>query len=194
MFGTTFDTGVFNLEARDVPGGQVRELRAFCIDLKQAAPMAWTAYDDVSLDMGPKPYGAAEAYPMGMVRAMEIMELWGRNYASVDTDVEAAAFQIAIWEIIFDDGADILSGDIQIVVATGDPGTAAALAQTWVDALDGTGPMNFGLRALVNDDYQGFVYDGEEGATSPIPEPLTMATALIGLCGLGSYVRRRTVA
>jgi hypothetical protein len=112
---------------------------AFCLEPDQEIPSgANVAYTVVDLPSAPP-----EISPRGMMgaaKADQIRELWGRFRAAVGTDnVKAAAFQIAIWELVCDSGKDLAAG--AFTADTSNP-TAVAIknqAQAWLDQVNGAG-------------------------------------------------------
>ena len=138
----------------------------FCIDIAQDIfsnqTVTWSV---TSLADAPTP-GTA----MGQTNANLIAELWYNDYAQVGTsNSNAAAFQVAIWEIInggisnlsFNPATATLSNGTLKVTETADPDTLST-AYTWLqqlnlEQLNGNGPTAPGLIALTSSDYQDYV-------------------------------------
>jgi hypothetical protein len=79
---------------------------SFCID-----PWHWSAngpqtYNLVSLDLAPKPPG-----PMGATAALQIEQLWQQYYSPAISNINAAALQIKIWQIV---DAAVAGGTFQL--------------------------------------------------------------------------------
>ncbi len=151
---------------------------AFCLELTQTIqePNSYT-YKAVPLADAPGANGPF-TNPLGATGASQVSELWGNWYSTLDFNdaTQMAAFQIAIWEIVYDSNL-ILNGagdSLQIGVAP----AVAVLAQTYLDAVDGSGPFA-ALDALTNPDVQDQV----------VPTP--GAFALLGIGGLFAARRRR---
>ena len=101
---------------------------AFCIEVDQELPsspnIAYTVTDLAAL-------GA---------KADQLKELWGRFRSSVGTDnTKAAAFQMAVWEIVSDSGKNLTAGIFKADTTTPTGAAVAAQAQSWLNALTGTG-------------------------------------------------------
>jgi hypothetical protein len=173
--GASFSTLYSGVNNFTVLGGDPTELapafRAFCIDLNQTISFGSSyTFTTSPVEAAPVP-GAA----MGLAKADLLRELWGRHFASIDTNVEGSAFQIAVWEIVFDTGLDFGSGVVQV---TGDPAVLST-AQGYLASLDGNTFAFAPVYALISDSTQDML----------VPAP--GALSLMGLGGLLVSRRRR---
>ena len=112
----------------------------------------------------------------------------GRLYANagvVDTSVEEAAFQIAVWEIAYETtlGAYSLAGGAaSFSGGTADSSGALGLAATWLAGLgDGAGRS---INVIESAEHQDVIF-------APVPEPSTYMLMLAGLMATVEISRRK---
>lgn len=154
----------------------------FCIDLTEYVQngheYTWNTY---SLANAP----TSAAGPMGAARAQRLARLFGNQYnnlATASNQAQAyAAFQLAVWEIVTDDGLDLDHGTLQVTSA---PSGTKSLAQSWLDAVSGSGPV----MSLIAIDNAATDCNGQQGYVM-VPAP--GAAAMLGLGGLAMTRRRR---
>jgi hypothetical protein len=161
----------------------------FCMDLRQDAPQgAYRRYDIVTPEYARVGSGNT---PIGPDRADDLRRLFGKYFTTNFSDVEAAAFQACVWEIVYERSGvyDVYSGNLHIWETWGSGW--GSLANNWLGYL-GDHP-NMKLRALVNTTYQDYALTiPGVGGAEPVPEPATMLSAFLAISSLGLYVRKRT--
>ncbi|MCW5766370.1 MAG: hypothetical protein KIT68_10395 [Phycisphaeraceae bacterium] len=150
---------------------------AFCIELQQNVSNGGNyTYDVTAVALAPVP--ASPFAPMGAARADALARLWNAYYTNSGIDnTNAAAFQLCVWEIVFNDtmSFDLGTGQFQ---ATGNA-TTIALANAWlVTAMDSNAPMA-SIYALTSETNQDML----------VPTP--GAAALAGLGTLAAMRRKR---
>lgn len=149
----------------------------YCIELSQHISFGSTYdYTTRAADLSPVPGSG-----MGADRAALLSELFGRYYVpQFSSNDEAGAFQVAIWEITHDDGLNLSAGLFQIE----DQGSLSLTAQSWLDALDGSGPR-LQLLAMTSEIAQDQIF--------VVPGASSAALMLVGgLFGCSSRRRRAT--
>lgn len=186
----------------------------FCIEFTQdIGGSDRPTYVVDTLANAPKPYGGLTGNPasgMGIDNGLGttskkdvlIKQLWAKYGSEVSNTLSAAAFQISIWKIIYEDSAaanaytSLYSGNMRMTDTGGDFTTIANKASTYLNFLrDNTATANIqtGLYSLTNAEsvykYQDQLYhDGSSPAGRPttIPLPVTSlmgsSLLLVGLC------------
>lgn len=185
----TTQAGVFNWST--LPGGtlDLGDFSAFCIELREGVDDE-ALFDVYDLQLGPQPGqgtgGPGIDGPMGAQKADYLRELWGRHHDEILTGTtgerrdKAAAFQIGIWEIVFDSGLALSAGDFQ---ATEPAANSVVIAQNWLNSITGDRTMFApGLMALVSPDpdAEGPLH-GIQDQVVQVPEPATVGLLLLGV-------------
>lgn len=200
-----FRAGVYHIMIdTGEPGTEPTRHESFCIDLKQEVSGQYYAYNVD--EVGNAPLDGNSAWtPMGVVKSNNVTELWHEHIAGVVDATTAAAFQVALWEIIYEnttaqpnvDPYDVSAGDLVLIGNTSQG--VIDQANEWLGTVDdGVFEENplIDLMALTHysseTNWQDYLYDVNAGVI--IPEPVTVISVLLGACGLGSYIRRRSVA
>jgi hypothetical protein len=167
--GTWYDGGVYaGIYKLEVDGVATD---SFCIDLADAAtPGSGAQYLPVPLYQAPDSSMGA----MGVAKATDIAKLWDMAYDPGMSEDDAAALQLAIWEVLVDSVYDVASGGFSTTWGS------RALAQTFLGNLS-THSGTANVYGLTNDTYQDFV-------TVPDHEPtslLLIGTSLLCLVFVG---------
>jgi hypothetical protein len=169
-----------------LPNSPVSSFWAFCVELGQTVSFG----ESVTYDVLPLASGGSVMGGIGAAKADSIRELLGAVYpdfTQVLTNNQYAALQIAIWEITREDfgtyGYDVATGDVKF---SGSNATILNLANTFLANVDGVGPRAQGIRALVNERRQDMLVQ------FPVPEPGSLALALLGLGAVFGTRRRQS--
>ena len=156
--------------------------KTYCLDLYESFYFN-TTYTD---------YHLAALAP---AKAFDIGRLITQYRGDVDTSLEAAAFQVALWEILYETSATYsLTGGAFMETASNNG--VRTLAQGWLSNLGSVSNVNvFKLESLGRyDNRQNWVKGHQDFlVTTPVPEPSTNALMVAGLLGIGFVVRRRTM-
>ncbi|MBY0308678.1 MAG: Cys-Gln thioester bond-forming surface protein [Phycisphaerales bacterium] len=177
--------GAFNfLRNAGNPGtlpGFSPSFQGFCIDLTEFV-QANHAYEFQTYSLANAP--TSDAGPMGAARAARLERLFAQRYTALATAANQgqayAAFQLAVWEIVNDDGLNLETGPFRVNSASS--GTQA-LAQSWLTGVN-SGP---GWNLVAIDDPANSTAPGRQGY---VMAPTPGAAALFG-AGLVSISRRR---
>ena len=149
---------------------------------------------DISQNLAP--WNNTQTYTQGNLasafstaKAADLTTLSNKFYSLVNNAETSAAFQIATWEILFENPANAYNVSNNSFKAIG--GSGASLAQTWLSGLNNasyavTGNYNIGL--IQSGKYQDLI---TVSPVSAVPEPETYAMMLAGLGLMGFAARRR---
>lgn len=168
---------IFN-PSSDNTGPLTNTFSGFCIDVSQDINSGQKVYfGGANLANAPNDGGSSSS-AMGSTAANLIAQLWAADYSLIGTDnTKAAAFQIAIWEIV--NGPYSTETNVSNFSVTADTATMQYVTN-WLSGLDynaaenGTGKMTNGLYALTDPTYQDYVVQ------LPAPAPPGLILGLIG--------------
>ena len=176
-----------------------REFVTFCIELTQVIHYGGRyTYEEIDLASGPSPGGWGVGAGMGQDKANLLGELWAAHYdETAGSRDKSAAFQLAVWETVYDDGLALDGGSFRVR----DAGTSAApacvgLAEDWLSSLTGHG-ARARLGALSSPTAQDQLYLCDSSIIpGPLPAPLPGAAwlgmgLLAGLGAMGAWRRHQ---
>jgi len=126
-------------------------------------------------------------------RTLMMERLWGGFELMAVDKHTAAAFQLAVWEIAFDDDQTLANNGSLLhapAVDLGDALSAASIAEGWLSQVRDLNIMLDTPSLLLLTD--PFVQDLIAVAPAPnIPEPSSLVLALLGAPALAAFIRRR---
>ncbi len=161
----------------------------FCVDLTQDMSYGHTyTYTVESLAQAPSPNGGTTGVPsggMGTTAANRISELWGRDFSNSFTATQAAAFQVAIWQIEY--GTNLTINNAANDITFGNDTAAINQAQTWLNGLTGNSADYADLAAISCPTAQDQVI--------VVPTPKAVWMGLLMVAGMGWIgLKRRSAA
>ena len=151
---------------------------SYCVDFYQWLPSFGSTNSSYSFTDGGSFFGS---------RLDSVSRLFSGRSAEVDSAVEQAAFQIALWEIRYEAAGNAFDTSSGAAVFSDAGDDARSLAQTYLNGLPGYS-NSFEVNVLKSDYNQDVVF------AAPVPEPSTYALMLVGLAAVGFVARRRRQA
>ncbi|HET6429667.1 MAG TPA: hypothetical protein VFJ30_14715 [Phycisphaerae bacterium] len=180
----TADPGITGIPGITTAGGLPEW--GFCIEM-QLSSSSYRAYSIIDLEDAPVNAGPG-GLAMGSTKASAIGELWSAHIADAKTNVGAAAFQLAVWEIIYEDKLawNVKTRDdtdkSNTFMATGND-TVRNLANTWLNEVASNDlPIAPNLVAYSRGDTQDYMVQ--------VPAPGAVLLGSMGLALVG-WIRKR---
>ena len=194
------DAGLYEWTTR--PGttlpGLSSSFSTVCVDLSQYISTGSTYTYQATAVADMPTVGAAPS--LTGLRVGLLTDLFSKYWDKAnDSDKNAAAFQLAVWEIVYEDlskpaaGLDTDTGKFRANVAGS---TADDLADTWLKSLNGSNPGSLGglsFVGLVSGTNQDQLTVYKPSVTPPTPTPVPApAGVVLAAVALGAVGLRRT--
>lgn len=144
----------------------------FCADLYQTFSFG-TTYTDYTIQ------------PLTLIQTLDLGRLFTSHYAQVVDSSTAAAFQVAIWEILYEANPayDVSSGNFLAF------GASTPLAQNWLHNLGTFADITYTVQRLGNREQQDFLTWINVTPQLTVPEPSSLA--LFGIAAVGGLTASR---
>ena len=170
-------SGLLSITPSSTQNGPGSSFDAFCIDPSQYAS---GSASDYFLASGLSALGNS-------TKETWVSNLYSNSYASsIGSTTDAAAFQLALWDLAKDDG-NLSSGSVRSTGSTNT--TVLGSANSMIAAAkSGAGPAQYSFSLYTSNTAQDYVV---VTSVSAVPEPETYAMLLSGMCLLGFTARRR---
>ena len=157
-----------------------RSFVSYCVDLFELLP-AFNTSNNSYAEVGASAYFGA--------KTDDVARLFSGVSGQVDSALEEAAFQLALWEIKYETtpGAyNLGTGTAKFLDMKSSDGNAVAVAQTWLNGL-GSYDNHVQLHVL-----QSLGRPGKQDVVfaTPVPEPATWLLMVGGLAAFGALARR----
>jgi len=194
--GNTNNYGVVEFNAtRTAPGGSTNLLpgvgynfNMYCVDFGDTIAQGGNYYPSVTDLLGSTTISNGPTVFFDATRTDRMDRLWGSYYSSVVDGYTSTAFQVAQWEIAFDNDMNLGTGTFSVQGYPGDPVDAGelALAQSWLNNISSGGAnQSASLVLLSGANIQ------DQITLKPVPEPSSFLALGVGAVSLMSLRRRK---
>ncbi len=168
----------------------------FCTDVYQSLSFGTPAvtYDRLSVDDTKKLWGgdSSQGTTYNPNSYGLVSKLFTTAYTSVKDSVTSAAFQYALWELLYEKTGSYTIDGGNFTVTYTDAG-AISKANSWLaSVVEANASEGYVVQSLFNGDYNPWTSGTQDLViATPVPEPQTYALALVSLGIVAGYARRR---
>jgi hypothetical protein len=119
-----------------------------------------------------------------------VSKLFTTAYSSVNNSTTSAAFQYALWELLYEKSGSYKIGSDGNFWLTGTDNLAATQANNWLASLS-SASEGYSVQSLYSGAQQNPANKQDLVIATPVPEPQTYALALVSLGIVAGYARRK---
>jgi hypothetical protein len=168
------------------------DFSTFCTDVYQSLSFGPTyKYDPKTVAETKALWGPSTTYNPNSYSL--VSKLFTTAYSSVNNSTTSAAFQYALWELLYEKGPTYSIGGTGNFQLTNTDQVAANQANTWLAAVTGPNASEgYIVQSLFNGDFNPLRTGAQDLViATPVPEPQTYALALVSLGIVAGYARRK---
>ena len=160
----------------------------FCTDVYQSLSFGQTyQYDRFTVDQTKALWGNATYNPNSYSL---VSKLFTTAYSSVNNSTTSAAFQYALWELLYEKSGSYKIGSDGNFWLTGTDNLATTQANNWLASLS-SASEGYSVQSLYSGAQQNPANKQDLVIATPVPEPQTYALALVSLGIVAGYARRK---
>jgi hypothetical protein len=160
----------------------------YCLDLTESIGENTEYPLTVQTDLTQSP----KTDPMTTAKVAEMEELFGQHYHSLSTTDDFQAFQLAIWNIVYDTDTQVDTGEGDFYVVSGIDSNAISEADDWLaDAASPSDQAEFSTHQLQSLTGEINVQDQITEST-PLPSTAMCGVVLMTCVGLFGWMSRRS--
>ena len=164
--------------------GTLGDFVAWCLDLGSFLSTSSTSAKPYSVVSEP----FSNSYGLDSSERIRVQTVFDANYAGLDLSAgdQAAGFQLALWNALYDDDSDVSTGAFRATAQSG----VVSLANGFLGEAAGfDGDRQYRLAFLESDDSNGAKYQNLV-TVAPVPLPAAGGLLLVALGGIGLAARR----
>jgi len=166
---------------------------SFCTDVYQPLSFGPTyGYERLTVDQtqqlwGNAPYSETIYNPNSYSL---VSKLFTTAYSTVNNSTTSAAFQYALWELLYEKSGNYTIGDNGNFWLSGTNAAATEQANTWLASISSAAD-DYTIQSLYSGGQQVPASRQDLVIATPVPEPQTYALALVSLGIVAGYARRK---